>query len=111
MSIFFSQIKRQIIHITLLFLSSVSTSVDVSVLGLPSAMLDSPQFSKWKPGAFARLDRGPKLTGASQDDGETSAKVKLFGDHKIKVVSVNKPKLTRYFRKLNHVHMNRQSPG
>jgi hypothetical protein len=58
----------------------------VSVLGLPSAMLDSPQFSKWPPVTFARLDRGPKLTGASLDDGETSAKVTLFGDHKIKVV-------------------------
>lgn len=68
----------EIIYATILFLSSVSTSVDVSVLGLPSAMLDSPQFSKWPPGRFARLDCGPKLTGANLDDGEMSAKVTVL---------------------------------
>lgn len=57
----------------------------MSVLGLPSAMLDSPQFSKWPPGRFARLDCGPKLTGASLDDVGTSAKVTVFADHKIMV--------------------------
>lgn len=35
-------------YITLGFLSSWSTSVEVSVLGLASAIVDSPQFSKWE---------------------------------------------------------------
>ena len=39
--------------ITLWFLSSVS-SVEVSVLGLASAIVDSPQFSRWPPDVETR---------------------------------------------------------
>lgn len=52
--------------ITLWFLSSVS-SVDVSVIGLASAMLDSPQFSRWPLDTEIKFDWGSFCSGIDWD--------------------------------------------